>query len=70
MNQPYYPVPFEAFTKNFNFHTINEGEPINLGNAKRLPELRQKLRLKKGKYTVFEEITKETGMKPYTLRHR
>ena len=34
MNQPYYPVPFEAFTKNFNFHTINEGEPINLGNAK------------------------------------
>ena len=23
MNQPYYPVPFEAFTKNFNFHTAD-----------------------------------------------
>ena len=29
-NQPYFPVPFDAFTKNVTFTTISEGKPFNL----------------------------------------
>lgn len=32
MKRPYYPVPFEAFTKNFNFHTVKPGESFKVGN--------------------------------------
>lgn len=34
MNEPYYPVPFETFTKNFNFHSINPGVSFNIGKTK------------------------------------
>ena len=32
MSRPYYPVTFEAFTKNFNFHTIRRGEEFKIGD--------------------------------------
>lgn len=34
MNQPYYPVPFDAFTKNITFHKIAPGENIIIGDTK------------------------------------
>ncbi|MCR5765257.1 MAG: MBL fold metallo-hydrolase [Treponema sp.] len=33
MIQPYYPVPFGAFTKNMNFMTLVPGNVINIGNT-------------------------------------
>lgn len=33
MSKPYYPVTFESFTKNFNFHTVRPGEEIRLGDT-------------------------------------
>ncbi len=33
MSQPYFPVPFEAFTKNIFFHTIKEYENFTIGDA-------------------------------------
>ncbi len=33
MNQPYYPVPFGAFTKKINFMTLTPGCPINIGDT-------------------------------------
>ncbi|MCQ2597968.1 MAG: MBL fold metallo-hydrolase [Treponema sp.] len=32
MKRPYYPVPFESFTKDFNFHTIRRGEEFKIGD--------------------------------------
>ena len=32
MVPPYYPVRFNAFTKNFNFHTVNELEEFTIGD--------------------------------------
>ena len=32
MVQPYYPVPFGAFTKNFEFHRVEPGDPFSVGN--------------------------------------
>lgn len=32
MYRPYFPVPFEAFTKNFHFHQVKMGEVFNVGN--------------------------------------
>ena len=34
MSQPYYPVPFSALTKKFNFMTLVPGTTINIGNTK------------------------------------
>jgi len=34
MNQPYYPVPFDTLTKNFNFHTITSGEAFYINSVK------------------------------------
>ena len=31
MKRPYYPVPFEAFTEDFNFHNIRKGEEFKIG---------------------------------------
>ncbi len=33
MSQPYFPVPFEAFTKNFTFTQIAEFEPFTIGET-------------------------------------
>ena len=33
MNQPYYPVPFGALTKNMNFMTLTPGSSINIGDT-------------------------------------
>lgn len=33
MNQPYYPVPFEAFTKNISFNNIECGQTLEIGKA-------------------------------------
>ncbi|MCQ2573307.1 MAG: MBL fold metallo-hydrolase [Treponema sp.] len=32
MSKPYYPVTFDSFTKNFNFHTIQRGETFTIGD--------------------------------------
>lgn len=32
MQQPFYPVPFEALTKNFNFYLTKPGEPVKVGD--------------------------------------
>lgn len=34
MEEPYYPVPFDILTKNFNFHKIGTGIPLEIGNTK------------------------------------
>lgn len=34
MHQPFYPVSFEAFSKNFNFHTIKPGIPFEINGVK------------------------------------
>lgn len=34
MKRPFYPVPFESFTKNFNFHRIHRGTEFMIGDLK------------------------------------
>lgn len=34
MVSPYFPVKFDSFTKNFNFHTVKPGEFFEIGNLK------------------------------------
>lgn len=34
MQNPFYPVTFDSFTKNYEFHTLNEGESFNIDEIK------------------------------------